>query len=162
MEPTHKKRPSIKLTVRPSTVEDCEPVFNNLREDDSNEVQAVLGQSELAALVFAWEQTPKPFAIVSDRGTAEAIFGVVPVEPGVGAVWLLGTDALVEARFQFLRESRKWVEEVAQGYNLLFNYIDERNSVHQDWLRWTGFTFIARHEKYGVEERPFLEFVRIF
>jgi hypothetical protein len=33
--------------------------------------------------------------------------------------------------------------------------------VHIRWLKWMGCTFIKRHSTYGVEQRPFLEFVRL-
>ena len=104
--------------------------------------------------------TENPFTII-DGSTPAGIFGVAPIEPGVGAIWLLGTDALVRGKWRFLRQSKKWMNHVSDGYDLLFNYVDERNYLHIRWIAWLGFSFIYRHEKYGVEQRPFLEFVRI-
>jgi hypothetical protein len=46
-------------------------------------------------------------------------------------------------------------------FPLLHNFTDARNVVHHRWLRWLGFNFIARHERYGAAGLPFLEFVRI-
>ena len=148
-----KNSTNVKLSVRPSWPGDCVYLAKHLREADQNEVQAVCGECNLEALVFSWAQTPDPLAIVEGE-TPAGIFGVVPVEPGVGAVWLVGTDAITHGRWSFLRESRQWLD-------LLFNYVDERNTVHLRWIEWLGFTFVARHTKYGYEQRPFLEFVRI-
>ncbi len=152
----------VRLSVRHSKIEDCEVVFNKLREADRDEVQAVYGESTAEALVFSWSQTEEPFTIVSNGETPEALFGVVPVEEKVGCIWLLGSDAIEKGRVRFLRESRRWLKHVSRDYHLLFNYVDERNTVHIRWIEWLGFTFINRHEHYGVESRPFLEFVRIF
>lgn len=152
---------NVTLSVRPSRKEDCAYIAENLREADRNEVQAVCGACNLEALWKAWDQTETPYTIIAGE-TPAGLFGVVPVEPGVGAIWLLGTDALVQGRWTFLRESKNWLNKVAENYDLLFNYVDERNAVHIKWIGWLGFTFINRHLRHGVEQRPFLEFVRIF
>ena len=48
-----------------------------------------------------------------------------------------------------------------EKHPLLSNYVDAINELHIKWLKWCGFTFINKHEKYGVEQRPFYEFVRL-
>jgi len=150
----------VNLSVRPSVWGDCVVLSQNLREADHNEVQAALGTSDLEALLSAWSQSERPFTIV-DGKTPAGIFGVVPIQPNVGCVWLVGTDAIAQGRWTFLRQSRRWLTEVSKDYGLLFNYVDERNTLHIKWIEWLGFTVIARHQHYGHEQRPFLEFVRI-
>jgi len=155
-----KIKTDVKLSVRPSMIGDCVYLAKHLREADSNEVQASVGKSNLEALVYSWSVTEKPYTIVNAE-TPAGVFGVVPVDTGVGAIWLLGTDALTQGRWTFLRESKKWLNKVSKDYDLLFNYVDERNTVHLKWIEWLGFTFIKRHPNFGHEQRPFLEFVRI-
>jgi hypothetical protein len=93
------------------------------------------------------------------------MFGVVPMNgndfPRLGSVWLLGTPDINDHVTQFLRESRKRLDEVCQGYNIVGNFIDERNELHISWLRWLGFKLIKRHAEHGVEQRPFIEFVKV-
>ena len=48
-----------------------------------------------------------------------------------------------------------------EKYPLLTNAVDEEYKVSIDWLRFLGFTFLKRHETWGVGNKPFLEFVRI-
>jgi hypothetical protein len=48
-----------------------------------------------------------------------------------------------------------------RSYTLIGNVIDERNRVHLRWLKWMGFTFVQRIPEYGVQHRPFLEFIKI-
>ncbi len=118
------------------------------------------GEEPLDAMVsgFIYSDNPRT-VLVGD--TPVAMFGSGEVEPGVGAVWLLGTDGIHDISRQFLRESKHWLEQLHDNYEMLFNYVDERNTVHIKWLKWLGFKFINRHEQFGVENRPFFEFVRI-
>ena len=160
MESEKPKKVVTNLSVRPSIESDCEYLAHNLRRADHNEVKAALGVVSPEALLFSMRNTENPFTII-DGSTPAGIFGVAPIEPGVGAIWLLGTDALVRGKWRFLRQSKKWMNHVSDGYDLLFNFVDERNVLHIRWIAWLGFSFIYRHEKYGVEQRPFLEFVRI-
>lgn len=163
MEPKKPKKPKKQITdlsVRRSIPADCEYLARHLRQPDHDEVKAVLGVVTPEALLFSMQHTERPYTII-DGDTPAGIFGVAPVEPGVGAIWLLGTDALVHGKWRFLRESKKWMAQVSEGYHLLFNYVDERNDLHIRWIAWLGFTFINRHQHYGAEQRPFLEFVRI-
>lgn len=158
MEP--KVEENVTLTVRPSKPGDCVYLEKHLREADRNEVQATLGKCDLEALLLSWSYTKDPYTIFKGE-TPAGVFGVAPFRPGIGCIWLLGTDDLVRCRWSFLRQSRHWMNHVSSGFQLLFNYVDERNTVHIKWIEWLGFTFIARHEKHGYEQRPFLEFVRI-
>jgi hypothetical protein len=92
------------------------------------------------------------------------MFGAVPCSDLDGDVWLLGTDALATRPLagQFLRQSRFWLTALHEGCApILHNVIDARNTLHIRWLQWLGFTFIKRHEVFGVEGRPFLEFMRL-
>lgn len=92
------------------------------------------------------------------------MWGVVDQGEGVGRIWLLATDELVNDKqnaLQFLRQAKPRLAEMLQRYEVLFNYADARNTVHVKWLRWMGFTFIAKHPNYGDEGRLFLEFVKV-
>tara|TARA_Y100001963_G_scaffold83655_1_gene115939 strand:- start:3694 stop:4032 length:339 start_codon:yes stop_codon:yes gene_type:complete len=111
-------------------------------------------------MITGYENSDIPFTILAD-GVPAAMFGAGPAASGVGVIWLLGTDLLLGNTTRFLRESRFWMEQCARPYKLLFNYVDARNTVHIRWIEWLGFTFINQHDDFGVERRPFLEFVRI-
>ena len=151
---------SVDLYVRIAELEDCYWVAENMREADRNEVAALSGQEPLDALIAGFHYSDVPFTVVSD-GEPAAIFGAGPVEPDVGAIWLLGTDGILKNTTRFLRESHFWLDQCARPYGMLFNYVDARNKVHIRWIKWLGFTLINLHEEFGVEQRPFYEFVRI-
>jgi len=94
-------------------------------------------------------------------GTPFMMSGVVPANEGAGAVWMLSTDAIEDYAVSFLRQCKGVLAEWNRIYPVLFNYVDARNELHVKWLKWMGFTFIKRHEHFGVEGVPFYEFVRI-
>jgi hypothetical protein len=60
-----------------------------------------------------------------------------------------------------LRECNHWIRKVTEGYDVVYNNIDKRNTLHIKWLKWLEFSFIKEMPQYGHEKRPFLEFVRI-
>ena len=147
-------------SVRPSVLHDCYVIAENMRKEDRQEVLAYGGGEPLEAMVSGFIHSDDPRTVlVGDEPVA--MFGSGIVEEGVGAVWLLGTDGIKDIKVQFLRESKYWLNQLYEDYDLLFNFVDERNEVHIKWLKWLGFTFLKRHENFGFENRPFIEFVRI-
>lgn len=132
-----------------------------MRAADVAEVRA-LGYTPMQALTSSVMNTKMPVAIMQD-GRPIALFGAgETLEPLAGNVWLLGSEELTQGRnlMRFIRECRPWIDALHEQYPLLGNVVDERNTVHIRWLQWCGFTFINRHESYGAEGRPFLEFLR--
>ena len=149
-----------KYEIRSSVKSDIDWLAPRLRKADKAEIKAFAGVSPKDALTVS-------FVASTCRYTAEwegepiIMFGAGPVEEGVGAVWLLGTDMIKKVRVPFLRESKRCLEALHDEYPLLFNYVDARNTLHIRWLKWLGFTFINRHPEFGVARIPFYEFVRI-
>jgi len=39
--------------------------------------------------------------------------------------------------------------------------VDAEYTLAINWLKFVGFTFIKKHDTWGVGDKPFLEFVRI-
>ena len=149
-----------RYTVRPSKLSDVYLIAPNLRAEDVAEIKAASGSTPVIALTQGLENSETCYT--ADWGNEPFLmFGVVPIDDITGAVWLLGTPKIAEVSRAFLRESRRIVDELHDVSPLLFNYVDERNEVHIKWIKWLGFEFINRHEEYGHEGRPFLEFVRI-
>jgi hypothetical protein len=140
---------------------DAEFIAAHMRGDDVREVAAASGLEPLTAIHRSAEASGI-LCTIQGRHPA-GVFGVVPVDAESGVVWLLGTDELVTnpLRREFLKEGRNYLDRLHTFRPLLFNYIDERNTLHVRWLKWMGCTIINRHETFGVERRPFLEFVRL-
>lgn len=142
---------------------DVHDLAPHLRQADRDELEAC-GIAPFDALHAGLQS--EPCMTILHRGQPAVMFGVMR-GPAFwhlerGAVWLLGSDAIdTSFALPFLRYSRAWLERIAEKYDLLYNVVDERNTVHIRWLKWLGFTFIARHEHFGVAKFPFLEFTKI-
>lgn len=150
----------MKAHVRPARWEDVPTLAATMRAADIAEVKATSGSTPSEALKVGIENGETYVGCRPDD-TPFLIYGVVPVAPGVGAIWMLATDDLHLYARQFLRECRWRIDELCRGYILIFNFTDARNTVHHKWIKWAGFTIIKRHEEFGVEKRPFLEFAKI-
>jgi hypothetical protein len=142
-----------------ATKEDCIYVANNIRKADREEIKASSGEEPLTALLEGFKKSEVPISIYH-KGKCVAIFGVVNFITS-GGIWLLATDDLKLLTIPFLRENKEVVNFLNKKHKVLHNFVDCRNQVHIKWLKWLGFQFINKVEKYGVEKRPFYEFVRI-
>lgn len=147
---------------RPATLDDLSVLAPRLRAEDKREIRAVSGRTPEAALFHGLEIS-EVCEVIEAGGELVGVYGVVrsPQEPILGAIWMLCTDGLERHQIAFLRRCRAVIDELNKQYPLLCNVVDARNTIHIKWLRWCGFTFIKLHENYGMERRPFYEFVRI-
>ena len=150
--------------VRKPTDADIGFVVDNLRPADRAEIAASTGALNPALVVSEAVRLSVPsITLLAPTGEPVGLAGVVPADAGnsLGIIWMVGTVGIETYRRPFLRHSRVLSEWLNSKYDVLANVVDARNTVHIRWLEWCGFTFINRHEQYGVEQRPFLEFVRI-
>jgi hypothetical protein len=138
--------------VRPAIPTDCVYIAQHMREADLMEIRAGGHTDPLLCLMDCFERTEKPFTGVW-KGNPCCIFGVSRIRyrmfdqdgrwcpKGIGAPWMLGTDEVNTARWRFLRESRRWLDEVKGDYDHLWNRVHEKNTMHIRWLKWLGFQF---------------------
>jgi hypothetical protein len=150
------------LTLRPATEADCLYLADHLRGADRDEVEAG-GSTPLAALLAGLHGSLEVVAGVDERDVPVILSGLcaIPGHPLVGSVWALGSDAVRDHRVSFLRHSRALCQRFHQRFPVLMNLVDSRNTVHIEWLRWMGFTFIRRWPEMGPQRLPFIEFVRL-
>jgi len=83
-----------------------------------------------------------------------------PAMEGLGVVWLVLTNDIKDHRGEFLREGHRWIDAIQRTWPLITNLVDARNTLHIRWLRWLGFVFTQRIERWGARSVPFLEFAR--
>lgn len=151
----------MKVHVRQSIQDDVDYLCDNLRPEDRQEVLASHGSTREALQVGFDESEECWTIIVKDTGEIAGMYGLARYDETLGVPWLLTSPAIKKVWLPFLRGSRKWVEEANNKYPLLTNAVDADYTVAINWLRFVGFTFIKKHEKWGVGNKPFLEFVRI-
>jgi len=150
------------ITISPATTQDAELMAPLLRKADMAEIQASLGEDPKDCLMDSVRASHKCF-VAKDEDGYIAMWGVVtmPGHPQMGIPWMTATDALEKYSVKFLREAKDSLQELQEGYTVLTNFVDARNHVHIRWLQWMGFTFIGLRPKWGVEQRPFIQFMRL-
>ncbi len=149
----------MKYYARKASIHDALYLAPRLRPADADEVRASHGVAPREALLLCLQSASHAYSLMIDNKVV-GMFGVSPVEEGVGSPWMLCSDEAHRASAQFLRINQKWVDVLQSKYPLLMNYVDARNTKAIRWLRWCGFRLIALRP-YGVEGRPFYEFCRI-
>lgn len=147
--------------VRQSTQEDIDYLCNNLRPEDREEVIASHGSTkEALQLGFDISEECVTF-IVTETNEIAGIYGVAKQCDTVGNIWLLSTPAIKKVSLPFLKQSKKVTKELNKKYKILTNAVDAEYTTAIKWLKFLGFTFIKKHDQWGVGNKPFLEFVRI-
>ena len=138
---------------------DCIYLSEHLREDDKQEIQAVTGLPPLLSLLTGLKLSSVPLVICNADCKPVAMLGVVP-NGLIGSIWMVGTNHLKKISLSFLRNSKDVCEVLKDKHQILHNYVDKRNKLHINWLKWMGFSII-NEVNYGIENRKFYEFVKI-
>jgi hypothetical protein len=147
--------------VTGATLADAEECALNLRPEDRRELEDLTGHPALDSLKRGVLLGAPSLTLRTLDGTLAAILTVVPYGERAGVVGMSGTKALEENTFATLRGSKDVLRHIDARFDTLFNVCDARNEVHIKWLRWLGFTFIRKIDRYGQGGVPVYEFARI-
>jgi len=132
----------VKANVRISKSSDAPELAPNLRLADRREVIAATGETPSKGLVRALDQSTKCWTVTLDDEPI-ALFGYCSDSPGSANIWLLGSDKIKDIKFQFLRESRSWLETLLEDFDRVWAVADVRNKAHKDWYEWLGFDILT-------------------
>ena len=146
--------------LRKANLQDLRYVADNMRDVDKLEALYQTGQEPRQALQLSYMCSNINMAIADDNDQPIGLCGVV----SGGVIWMVATDKLFENkkyRIQLIRKGRKWVEGLLKKYKVLYNFVYAENDSAIKWLKSLGFTFIKYHEEYGIQGKPFYEFLRI-
>jgi len=146
---------------RLAAAEDVRDVVSRLRPSDEEECRAMFGVSPASFFNSLGFDPDNTYVMFNDKNHNVALGGVGPLGDGSAMIWMIATPDLEKHALEFLRYSRTFIKEVGEPYDILFNWVDARNTVHIKWLQFCGFTIIRLHEKYGAEGIPFYEFIKI-
>ena len=144
--------------VVPATWAHVDELAETMRQDDVNEIWASSYSTPQTALSCALRGSLQAWTGLID-GRVACMFGVVPesLMGGSGFPWMLGSDLIISHQKLFLRRCRKNVAMMAEQFNYLHNYVDDRNVKAVKWLEWLGFE-IGEPEPFGVLGLPFRHF----
>lgn len=147
--------------VRQASTADALDVAQRLRKEDREECLAATGGDPVTLLPLLAEGGNMLAAGLRHNDRAEILFGVDPhnLVKRVGTIWLLSTPVIYDYPVEFVVRTKELLTEFHKDYDLLTNFIDARNTRHIRWLAWMGFKKVRDVERYGAENRHFIEFV---
>ena len=130
----------------------------HMRGIDILEAWHLTGIEAEQALRMTIAATPEPVAGWID-GKLVAAWGVIPrtIACRTGIPWLVATDAMEGVWMSFLTLSEAELEEVAEGYDVLTNFVWVENEKAIRWLQWLGFEMVETVYM-GAEHAPFYRF----
>ena len=110
-----------------------------MRKADADEVRASSGRSPADAMIYSLRKSSHAWTAMID-GRPEVMFGVgdLNILAGVGAPWLLGTEAVERHYVAFLRNSVGFRDQLLRRYPVMRNFVDDRNKASKRWLTWLG------------------------
>jgi hypothetical protein len=149
----------MKTPVRvPATLKLAADLAPRLRPADVAEVLAASGKDPHSAMALAVMYSRVAHAWLLD-GRVEAISGTcdVPGRPDMGAVWALCSPVIDRHPAIFVRATDAYLRELIEPYEVLFNFVDNRNVKAIKWLSWLGFQ-LEDPEPYGAAQLPFRKF----
>ncbi|WP_419783348.1 hypothetical protein [Maridesulfovibrio sp.] len=142
-----KNNSSIALGV--PTLCDVEFVASNLRESDRKDMEGLHpGKPAREIIVGDVEYSAFVYGLYRD-GRILALFGVIPLAPGVGTPWLVGTGEVDETPLSFARASHRLLSMLQRSFPVLDTWICSRNSKSVRWHQWCGFEFEKEKVRMG-------------
>ena len=145
--------------VRKAELNDALELAPKMRMGDRKEIMASNGSTPLESLVIPFTQKgAKIYSIIGTKSEGViGMFGSTPTkEKDYGVVWLLSSEHLFRHIKQFIKECPKWVAEMSEGYEYVYNFVDERNWKSLKWLQFLGFEPKKKIGDFGVGKMPFL------
>ncbi len=118
--------------------------MEGLRAQDTAELLAAGHEDPEQAFRASIEASePDLLYTVTVSGVPAAVFGVAqhPEVAYAGIPWMLGSDRILRARRELLREAPKWITLLLSQYPVLVNLVHKENTVSLAWLRRMGFEF---------------------
>jgi len=145
------------IRVRKSVKGDLRDIADRMRNADKKEIWASNNIAPLEALIKGLDNSV--YCRTVENGRAILMFGVAPEDilGNRAAVWMLSTDDLDNIKIHFLRNCRKYVDEMLEYYEYLENYVDCENTKCIQWLKFLGAN-IDEPAPYGVEGKLFRHF----
>ncbi len=148
------------IEIRAAVEADIAELIADLRPEDRDEGEAMLGPDFRAAVPAMLRRSNMAWTARRADGAMVAMFGIVPVSllPGIGCPWMLGTPLVARHARTLVRMAPRVVALMLAHFPRLENYVDARNRLAIGWLRRMGFK-LDDPAPFGVAGLPFHRFV---
>ena len=140
--------------IRRSTSDDVEELIARLRPDDRAELEISTTMPVPQAIRASVAATLAPYTVTID-GQVACIFGVMVLSLLYPAApWMLATETFGREPLRTARISARLLRSMLRLHGHLQNYVDVRNTLAIQWLKWLGFEM--------SEPLPFGPYGRLF
>jgi len=158
----HKEERQILMSyIRTSEWTDPALLAPNLRAADLEEIAASTHLSPYEVLQAGFSLSEPCRTFVGDSGDPVGMFGVAPLPNKVGVIWCLTTPELFKMKKYFMRNCRREIEEITNGYDKVINFVYSKNTTHIRWIKAMGFKMEASPRPFGWQEKPFYYFEKV-
>lgn len=126
------------MTFREATWEDGKEVLERLRPQQMATVKKL--NLDVMGLLTKVINNNFPSITVLIDGEVAAVFGVAQESLLSDVkIWLMTTPLIEKNSIAFLRESRRFTQELYKAYGPLIGMVDSDFEKSRRWLRWIGF-----------------------
>lgn len=136
-----------------------ELIAMSVRKEDEREIEATTGMSVIDSLRGIVDLCPDAQVglLVTKEGVWELLgmYGIQDHGDQIGSPWMIGTDAIEEAGFEFARRSREQVDAWKRRFKLMWNWVHAENETAVEWLESLGFEVCDVAEPYGAKGELF-------
>lgn len=112
----------------------------NLRPADATECALLHDSPATDILLKSVDLSDEAWAVMLGKKCV-GLFGHRAVGKVDGVVWMVGSPELTNNHRRFARAAREWWPRITNRYESVYNFVWERNEVHQRWLRHLGCHF---------------------
>lgn len=144
------------VSVMPANSDDIESVMGRLCSRDVAELRELYDLTPQQAIPVMAAQS-RDIHVAKISGEPVLLFGVLPPQSLLmlhATPWALTTDRAFSYPKTFLRESRRWVQDLAEKYPVLQNWTDASHWKRLQWASFCGFT-VHVPEPYGPANKLF-------
>ena len=140
--------------IAPADTSHIQPIAANMRAADRREVWASHRHTPFDALHYSLKHSERAWTAFIDEEPV-LMWGVGRqgcILNDTGSPWLLGADGLKPGEKEFIRQSRRWVKLMQEGYERLENYVHAENRLSIRWLTWCGFEMSKEPTQFHGED----------
>ena len=141
--------------VRKPIRNDCLVLSKKMRKSDKDEIWSSHRATPIEALEHGLNESEDFCYTLLLNEEVVGIFGVNRVDNKSGVVWLMGSNNMTSNKNGFYKVSKKYLRLFRKEFDLLFNYVDDRNKQTGKWLEKLGFSFVQQDPEFGLDKIPF-------
>jgi hypothetical protein len=147
-----------KTLIHPATHHDALYVAQNLQPEDHREITG-LGCTPLEAVPLSVLTSETAVTFWNPKGMICGVAGVSRTDAQCGAIWMVTTPDVRPYPKLFFTEAKKWVNSI-QGFDMLYNIADPRNTMHLKLLHLLGFKRLS-YVTVGPDRLTYVEFAKL-